>query len=144
MDFNTLKNLLEDLNKIVKENQDLKKREKQNEKDIVKLFNEKTKLKKQIKENEKIVNIQLANKLIDMWFKENLTYSPDETTSFRDLCSSYTNFIDLTFGKNVRVNIQQLKNVLIKYQNLTELGFKEGINGTITNPKVNFIINKDD
>ena len=142
MDFNTLKNVLEDLNKLVKENEDLKKREKQNENEILKLFKENKTLKKQMKLLEKS-NEKLTHQFIDMWFKENVTYSPDRTTSFRDLSSSYTNYIDLTFGKSVKIDILELKKALVQFQNLTELGFKEGINGTITNPKVNFII-KDD
>jgi hypothetical protein len=121
MDFNTLKNVLEDLNKMVKENEDLKKQMKLLEKS----------------------NLKLRHQFIDMWFKENVTYSPDETTPFRDLSSSYMNYIDLTFGKTVKIDILELKKALVQFQNLTELGFKEGINGTITNPKVNFTI-KDD
>ena len=111
-----------------KENKQLKEQNKQ-------LKVEKEMLKEQ---KEKLIS---KSNLIELWIKENLTYSENETTSFRYLLNDFANWIDEQYGKFIKINLTEVKEYLVSYQEKCPLGFKNGINGTNVRPIVNLIIN---
>jgi len=134
----------ESIVKLKQENQRLKRREKQNETDILKLFKENKTLKQEnerLKRKEKSTN---TLNLIELWIKENLKYSEKETTSFSELIQGYTLWLDCAFGKSMKLNVQEVKEHLVLYQRDCPLGWKDSINGTFTNPKINVTIKEND
>ena len=84
-------------------------------------------------------NYKNQNDYIGQWFTECVEQESDETMPFRDICSYYQNWLDQVYGKNIRLDINSLKERLVKWQK-ENYGFVDGINGTITNPKINMKI----
>jgi P4 family phage/plasmid primase-like protien len=84
-------------------------------------------------------NYKNQNDYIGQWFNECVEPEPDDTTPFKDLCSCYQNWLDVVYGKNIRLDINSLKERLISWQK-SKYGFSDGINGSMTNPKINMKI----
>jgi hypothetical protein len=84
-------------------------------------------------------NYKNQNDYIGQWFNECVEPEQSETTPFKDLCSCYQNWLDVVYGKNIRLDINSLKERLISWQK-SEYGFSDGINGSMTNPKINMKI----
>jgi hypothetical protein len=79
---------------------------------------------------------------IGEWFNECLDPDPEDTTPFKDLCSYYQNWLDIVYGKEIKLNINLLKDRLISWQK-SKYGFKK-INGSMVNPKINMKIKGED
>ena len=94
------------------------------------------------KELKEYLNEEKQNDYIGQWFDECVDPDPEDTTPFKDLCSCYQNWLDVVHGKNIRLNINSLKERVIMWQK-SKYGFKKTINGSMTNPKINMKI-KDD
>ena len=83
------------------------------------------------------------NDYIGQWFQECTVAEPNETCPFSELYSSYQTWLDKVYGNNIRVDISALKERLVKWQR-DKYGFSDGINGTITNPKINIQVKDED
>ena len=88
-------------------------------------------------------NYKNQNDYIGQWFQECTVAEPNETCPFSELCSCYQTWLDKVYGKNIRVDISALKERLVKWQR-DKYGFSDGINGTITNPKINIQVKDED
>lgn len=88
-------------------------------------------------------NYKNQNDYIGQWFQECTVAEPNETCPFKELCSCYQTWLDNVYGKNIRVDISALKERLVKWQR-DKYGFSDGINGTITNPKINIQVKDED
>jgi P4 family phage/plasmid primase-like protien len=89
------------------------------------------------------LNYKNQNDYIGQWMSEKCEEDSEDTIPFRDLNSSYQNWLDLVYGKNIKVDIQALKERLVSWQKF-KFGFVDGLNGTITNPKVNIKLKSED
>ncbi len=127
---------------LCKDNIQLNKENKQLKEQIEKLkvILKQLKVEKEMLKEQKQKLINKSN-MIELWIKENLTYSENETTSFRYLLNDFENWIDEQYGTFIKINLTEVKEYLVSYQEKCPLGFKEGINGTNVRPIVNLIIN---
>tara|TARA_R110001632_G_scaffold3439_1_gene15415 strand:- start:61 stop:456 length:396 start_codon:yes stop_codon:yes gene_type:complete len=83
-----------------------------------------------------ILHFKKIDDYIGEWFNECLDPDPENTTPFKDLCSYYQNWLDIVHSKNIKININSLKERLISWQN-SKYGFKKTINGSLVNPRIN-------
>jgi len=84
-------------------------------------------------------NYKNHNDIIGQWLGDQAIECRDDTTSFRDLCNYYESWIELVYGKNMKIDKIAFKDRLIAWQK-QRFGFSDTINGTYTNPKINMII----
>ena len=84
-------------------------------------------------------NYKNHNDIIGQWIGDQVIECREDTTSFRDLCNYYESWIELVYGKNMKIDKIAFKDRLIAWQK-KHFGFSDTINGTYTNPKINMII----
>jgi len=95
------------------------------------------------KDLKEYLNEEKQYDYIDQWFDECVVPDPEDTTPFKDLCSCYQNWLDIVHSKNIKLNINSLKERVIAYQK-SKYGFKKTINGSLTNPRINLKIKDED
>tara|TARA_X000000950_G_scaffold289417_2_gene413119 strand:- start:3737 stop:6538 length:2802 start_codon:yes stop_codon:yes gene_type:complete len=87
-------------------------------------------------------NYKNHNDIIGQWLSDQVVECRDDTTSFRDLCNYYESWIELVYGKNIKIDKITFKDRLIAWQK-QKFGFSDSINGTQTNPKINMIVKEE-
>ena len=87
-------------------------------------------------------NYKNHNDIIGQWLSDQVVECRDDTTSFRDLCNYYESWIELVYGKNIKIDKITFKDRLIAWQK-QKFGFSDSINGTHTNPKINMIVKEE-
>jgi len=121
-------NMTELANEYSAENDELKEK-------IKKLTKELKESKKTIKGLKKLDGCWLTRQ----WICDQAIESKDTTTSFKDLFNYYESWVELVYGKNMKVDKVAFKDYIMKYQKVY-FGWDDVINGTYTNPKINIII----
>jgi len=87
-------------------------------------------------------NYKNQNDIIGQWFNDQVIECMEETTSFRDLCNYYESWLELVYGKNMKIDKLTFKERLISWQK-QQFGFSDAINGSVSNPKINMIIKEE-